>query len=315
MADERFDGILLQIARQHPQYDPEALITTFLSFVRRKTDFFAYPEKAESAFRRVFAKQAELAARDLATKRKRRAEDMKKKKTKMESKKTKKEKKASPTQVPAKSLNGTASPSGPQIVEVDENGNDIVPENSSSDGEKNKGAKPNAGNGGTGPGYTWMQTLKEVTVILPLPEGTKGRDLVFKCKSSSLSIDLKGQKKSLLNGELHKSVRADDVMWTLDDSEEGGREMTVTMEKKNDMEWWNCVIKGHPVIDTQKVEPENSKLSDLDGETRQTVEKMMYDQRQKAMGLPTSDEQKKNDILKKFMAQHPEMDFSKAKIS
>ncbi|KAI3967652.1 hypothetical protein MKX01_039562 [Papaver californicum] len=114
---------------------------------------------------------------------------------------------------------------------------------------------PNKGNGLDMENYSWTQSLQEVTISVPVPEGTKSKSVSCEIKKNHIKVGL----------------------------------------------------KGHPF------EPETSHLSDLDPETRSAVEKMMFDQRQKSMGLPTSEETQQQEMMKKFMAQHPDMDFSRMK--
>ncbi|MCJ1485889.1 hypothetical protein MMC06_006064 [Schaereria dolodes] len=161
--------------------------------------------------------------------------------------------------------------------------------------------------------YKWSQTIGDVDITVPVAGNLKGRDLEVIINKKKLKVAIKGQT-AIIDGSLAKEIHPDESTWTLETLSSGGKEISLHLDKINKMEWWAHVVTSAPKIDTSKIQPENSKLSDLDGETRTMVEKMMYDQRQKEQGKPTSEEEKKMEMLKKFQEQHPEMDFSKAKM-
>ncbi|KAE8337255.1 hypothetical protein BDV24DRAFT_140425 [Aspergillus arachidicola] len=162
--------------------------------------------------------------------------------------------------------------------------------------------------------YKWTQTIKDVDVTIPVPGNLRGKDLDVVLTKTKIKVAVKGQEP-IIEGDLPHPVILDECSWTLETtSQPPGKEVAIHLDKVNKVEWWPHVVTSAPKIDVSKITPESSKLSDLDGETRAMVEKMMYDQRQKEIGGVSSDEQRKMDLLKKFQAEHPEMDFSNAQI-
>jgi hypothetical protein len=212
----------------------------------------------------------------------------------------------SPAPAPAVKSPAPAPAPAPAKKEVAEKSQE---EEKTSEEKKDGPQAPNKANGLDFENYSWGQSLQEVNINIPVPPGTKSRLITCEIKKNHLKVGLKGQPP-IIDGELFKSVKVDDCFWSLEDQ----KAVSILLTKQDQMDWWKSLVKGGVEVDTQKVEPENSKLSDLDSETRSTVEKMMFDQRQKQMGLPTSEEMQKQDMLKKFMSEHPEMDFSRAKM-
>ncbi|XP_047514537.1 nuclear migration protein nudC [Pieris napi] len=321
---EKFDSMLLAMAQQH-EGGVKDLLDTIVGFLARKTDFFVGGKEGEwekvvkDTFYKHSAKareEKEKIKRDKLEAEKRLKEIQQKKEQERLAKDFEPATVTELTDQEAENLQNDLE-KNKQSKEEDGSGDSAsndpetstVPDEEDDPKEKNK-LKPNSGNGCDLENYRWTQTLEEVELRVPLRQVLRPRDLTVVISKRHLKVGIKGQPP-IIDGDLDADVKIEESTWVLQD----GRTLLVNLEKVNKMNWWGRLVSTDPEISTKKINPEPSKLSDLDGETRGLVEKMMYDQRQKEMGLPTSDEQKKQDVLKKFMEQHPEMDFTKCKFN
>eukprot|EP00903_Cladosiphon_okamuranus_P013661 g12722.t1 len=177
------------------------------------------------------------------------------------------------------------------------------------------------GNGGVTPRYYWTQTVNEATVYVDVPPGTRSKDVECVIQPSRLKLrvrgagaatggacraagegggalgrDSKGEKRDgdlIFDGELPSVVSREDSMWSLND----GTTVVISFEKTT-KSWWKSVVEGDPEIDTSKVDS-TTKISEYDGETQGAIRKIMFDQRQKSLGLPTSDQLNADAVLER----------------
>uniref|UniRef100_T2MA20 NudC domain-containing protein 3 n=1 Tax=Hydra vulgaris TaxID=6087 RepID=T2MA20_HYDVU len=151
-------------------------------------------------------------------------------------------------------------------------------------------------NGGVENTYTWSQNLTDVDIKVPVPSSIKkSSDVTIKIQSNSLKVFLNNgfDNPILIDGELTNRIKIEDSMWSL----EPGKHILINLEKCQH-KWWTSVIVGAKEIDKQSIDT-TQNVHDFDEQTQSDIRKVMYDQQQKLMGKPTSEEQKTHDLLKK----------------
>lgn len=279
---EDLDPLLLRVASLHTSVDD--LLTTLFGFLHRKTDLYVVatdpeaegagflPGEAEkrvvAAFRRFPYKKAE----ELRGKETRRAGEKDKPSTAASGASSSSSSKSTTTSADGKS--SSKQPEG-KVLDTSKKQAEVKPADvpPPSKGDPSPKRKPR-GNGGVGPNYQWTQTLKDVSVWIPVPPGTRAKDVKADWSKSGVRVRLKDA--DVLAGEFPpgEGVKPDECVWSLESD-------TISIELSKSREtWWPCVLSGHPEIDTQLVDS-SQRVADFDPATQTAIRKAMAEQQEK----------------------------------
>eukprot|EP00308_Calcidiscus_leptoporus_P022408 CAMPEP_0119361448 /NCGR_PEP_ID=MMETSP1334-20130426/8747_1 /TAXON_ID=127549 /ORGANISM="Calcidiscus leptoporus, Strain RCC1130" /LENGTH=370 /DNA_ID=CAMNT_0007376457 /DNA_START=1 /DNA_END=1113 /DNA_ORIENTATION=+ len=325
---EKFDGVLMEVAGQCGGIQP--LLDVFFSFLYRKTDFFVVMEpgtEAKMGFADGVAEQLVLKVFHTykkhadSTRSKLKKQPQQQQPPQPQQQQPPQQLQLSPPPPAATASVGAATASGTRAETPNEAG---TGEGGMASEQSGVAAAPVAApsteppasqsrikeiqdvyNGGKTSKYTWEQTLHDVTLQVPVPAGTRARDVVCVITKTKLSLKIRGHEEALIdtcypcdarNGqEIWEKVRADECTWSLEQSS-AGPQVSVYLEKEREA-WWKSALHGDNEIDTTQVDSSRS-MYEYDGETQGAIRKIMFDQDQKRKGLPTSDELKNEDLLR-----------------
>ncbi|XP_029658820.1 nudC domain-containing protein 3 isoform X1 [Formica exsecta] len=156
-------------------------------------------------------------------------------------------------------------------------------------------------NGAVRDNYIWTQTLNDLDVLVKIPEHVKiSKDTIrVNISSDEVKIDVKPLNSStnfkwdnIFNGKLSFKIRKDESIWNI----EAGKHINIHLEKATER-WWEALIVDEPKIDLSKIDC-SKHFDDMIPEEQMKVQKLMWNQQQKLLGKPTSEEIKMETTLK-----------------
>ncbi|GLE01324.1 hypothetical protein PINS_up010154 [Pythium insidiosum] len=292
-APGRHDELLLSLAQQHSSI--ESLLDSFFDFLHRKTDFYvvsADPVSRRMGFRPGDAQRKVWSVLEAFGKYPLRDVDAE-------------------APVASRSTASSSSSSSPRKVSISETQEkkkekekkEKAPMQQTQAPVKltDKGKQLPIGNGGITDKYTWTQTLEDVTVLVPVPEGTSAKQIECDIRPQRLRVAVRSSSTHsinnpsvvLLDGEFPEKIRADESLWSL----ENGHTLQLSLEKIRQT-WWASVLRGDAEIDTSEVDSTRA-IGEYDAATQGAIRKAMFDQQQRQLGLPTSEELATQELLAK----------------
>ena len=200
------------------------------------------------------------------------------------------------------------------LKKIEEKKRENEEENKREDGAEGGSKKEDKGEvpykcGGVTEKYIWNQSLVDMIVTIPIPTELKAEDLNVRIEEKRLHVSIKGQEETpILDGEWHDRISVSECLWTIETYEGAGKTINLTVQKFPEFQgWWECVVNGEPKIDIGKVQPEDNNMDHLDPEVQMEIQKALYDQRQKQMGLPTIEEQENQKKMEELFKKNPSL--------
>lgn len=155
---------------------------------------------------------------------------------------------------------------------------------------------PESYNGAIRDNYSWSQSISDVDIHIRVPSHVhRGSAVTVEIARKHLRVaykDIDGSLVDVVNDELLWDVHKDESMWSL----VPGDHVHINLEKVEER-WWEAVVLNEPKINVQKIDP-SRPITDLDDEAQAKIEELMYNERQKRLGLPQSHEKKVHDLLR-----------------
>ncbi|XP_045497165.1 nudC domain-containing protein 3 [Colias croceus] len=147
-------------------------------------------------------------------------------------------------------------------------------------------------NGAVREKYTWSQTIMDLDVIVNLPPTVmSSKDLRVTINSSDLTI-MSRPNDIIIKDAFPYKIKAIDSFWSISE----GR-LLLHLEKVQER-WWDRLLQSEEPINLDKIDC-SRPLNELPEDHIDKVRELQWNQEQKMKGLPTSDEIRNIEILKK----------------